>query len=126
MGFFSSFLKRFDSQVETGDHNPDDRLKTRYYKADLRKVLHEIESVLKKKGAVIGNVSAEHGELSATIKTPVNAFVVASIVTVRPFETALDFTVSTEMKRITGNYNVLADLIHSLYLEIDGKVPVIK
>ncbi|WP_163101266.1 cytosolic protein [Peribacillus alkalitolerans] len=126
MGLFSSFLKRFDSQVETGDHNPDDRLKTHYYKADLRKVLSEIEQVLKGKNAVIGTVSYDHGELSATIKSPMKAFVVASIVSVRPFETALDFTISTEMKKITGNYNVLADLIHSLYLEMDQRVPIKK
>jgi hypothetical protein len=126
MGLFSSFLKRFDSQVETGDHNSDERLKTHYYKADLRKVLNEIESVLKGKGAVIGTVSVEHGELSATIKSPVNAFVVASIVSVRPFETALDFTISTEVKKITGNYNVLADIIQSIYLEMDQKVSVRK
>jgi len=66
-------------------------------------------------------VSEERGEISAEVKKTRKAFVVATVVSIRPFDTAVDFNVSTETFLPT-DFGYSRGLVSTLYSELDGKL----
>ncbi|MFS0654615.1 cytosolic protein [Bacillus sp. 179-C3.3 HS] len=117
-------LKRYMSNhTETSDHHPVSELKSRYYKSTNSHVFQAVEAVLSQNERYqVTSVSAERGEISANIRKPKKAFLVATIISIRPFETAVDFNVTTETALPTdfgySQKNVLV-----LYEELDKQLP---
>ncbi|GGC93511.1 hypothetical protein GCM10007216_25280 [Thalassobacillus devorans] len=91
--FISKYLT---SHSETRENHEDEALQTHYYKTTKDKALQAVLEVFEGGEYNILSTSEEHGEVSVNYKGKKKAFIVASIVMVKPFRTAVDFSVSTE------------------------------
>jgi len=125
-----SFLTRvqafFTTNQETKENHDDPLLRSRYYKVNKQTALSSVQTVLsKQQGFSVSSVSEERGEISVHIKSRKKAFMVVTVVTVRPFETAIDFTVSTETP-LPFDFGFSRQIIIELYKELDKNLPVIK
>lgn len=115
----------FSTQQETREHHHDPLLRSRYYKANKKNAMVAIQEVLNQlDGFDIASVSEERGEMSVNIKRKKRAFMVVSVVTVRPFETAIDFTVTTETP-LPLDFGFSKAIILHLYQLLDQKLPKI-
>ncbi|WP_202078186.1 cytosolic protein [Caldalkalibacillus salinus] len=87
----------FSNRAETQEIHRDERLQTRYYKANLKKSLDAVDDLLKADARInVLSYSEDHGEITAEFLKPKKAFIVVSCITVFPFRTAVDFTVTTK------------------------------
>jgi hypothetical protein len=97
MKIFRTIQQFLSNHCETQENHNDPALQTRYYKTTNRTALNTIEQIISKQsGYKITSISKEHGELSVEISSPKKAFVVISVISVRPLETAVDFSVTYE------------------------------
>ncbi|MEF3085436.1 cytosolic protein [Bacillus altitudinis] len=117
-------LKRFISNhTETSDHHPVSELKSHYYKSTQTQAFQAVEAVLSRNDSYqVTSVSAERGEISANIRTPKKAFLVATVISIRPFETAVDFNVTTETALPT-DFGYSQKAVLSLYKELEKQLP---
>lgn len=119
---FSNKLKDFFSTYqETNEkhHIPD--LKSHYYKTTYKNALHSIQSIIEQTtGMTITSISEEHGEISVNIDHPKKAFLIVTVISVRPYETAVDFTVSTNTFLPT-DFGFSKKIIQQLYKKLDEK-----
>ncbi|MBU8684657.1 cytosolic protein [Bacillus haynesii] len=122
MSLFQNIQRFFSTHAETSDRHPSDELKSRYYKAASKEALNAVKEVLEGlDGCKVTSVSEERGEISAEVKKTRKAFVVATVVSIRPFDTAVDFNVSTETFLPT-DFGYSRGLVSTLYSELDGKL----
>lgn len=117
-------FKRFMSNhTETADEHPVSELKSHYYKSTNAQVFQAVEAMLSRSDSYqVTSVSAERGEISANIRLPKKAFLVATVISIRPFETAVDFNVTTETALPTDFGNSQKTVL-SLYDELDKQLP---
>ncbi|PCK20538.1 cytosolic protein [Bacillus pumilus] len=117
-------LKRFISNhTETSDHHPVSELKSRYYKSTNAQVFQAVKAILSRNNSYqVTSVSAERGEISANIQMPKKAFLVATVISIRPFETAVDFNVTTKTVLPT-DFGYSQKAVLSLYEELDEQLP---
>ncbi|MFJ5965212.1 MULTISPECIES: cytosolic protein [unclassified Bacillus (in: firmicutes)] len=117
-------MKQFISNhTETSDRHPVSELKSRYYKSTNKQVFEVVEAMLSRKDSFqVTSVSAERGEISAKIRTPKKAFIVATVISIRPFETAVDFNVTTETA-LPMDFGYSKKTVLSLYEELDKQLP---
>ncbi|WP_338527406.1 cytosolic protein [Bacillus sp. MAG717A] len=117
-------FKRFMSNhTETSDEHPVSKLKSHYYKSTNAQVFHAVEAILSRNDSYqVTSVSAERGEISANIRVPKKAFLVATVISIRPFETAVDFNVTTETALPT-DFGYSQKTVLSLYDELDKQLP---
>ncbi|MEH7651941.1 cytosolic protein [Bacillus safensis] len=117
-------FKRFMSNhTETSDEHPVSELKSHYYKSTNAQVFQAVEAMLSRNDSYqVTSVLAERGEISANIRLPKKAFLVATIISIRPFETAVDFNVTTETALPTDFGNSQKTVL-SLYDELDKQLP---
>jgi hypothetical protein len=127
MAMLMGFFGRFSSQIETSDRQKDDILKTHYYKGNFAKVFESVEKLFHEDADCrISTVSKEHGEIAVEIKKPFPCFLIVTIVSVKPLETAVDFNISTERFSILGNYPELKKRIYAYYERINQLHTLIK
>ncbi|WP_461201317.1 cytosolic protein [Anoxybacillus sp. TBDG-1] len=101
---------------ETFERHPDEQLKSRYYKTTQSAALQAVKEMFEQMdGCHIVAISAERGEISVSLTKGKKAFIVATIVSVRPFETAIDFSVTTETKWLPIDFGFSRQLIIRLY-----------
>lgn len=117
-------FKRFMSNhTETSDEHPVSELKSHYYKSTNAQVFQAVETILSRSDSYqVTSVSAERGEISANIRFPKKAFLVATVISIRPFETAVDFNVTTETALPT-DFGYSQKTVLSLYDELDKQLP---
>lgn len=97
MGAIRTIGQFFSNHCETGEKHEDPSLRTRYYKVTNGNAIKAIEELFSNEpGFKVTSVSKEHGELSVEASSPKKAFIVVSIISVRPYETAIDFSVTYE------------------------------
>lgn len=97
MAIRETFDKLFNNHSETKDKHWDQQLQTRYFKTTKDKAFQTVESYFRRKsGCEIIATSDEHGEISCNFKGRKKTFITATIVMVKPFRTAVDFSVTTE------------------------------
>lgn len=97
MSFRTTVAKFFTNHAETRDHHEDKSLQTRYYKTTKDKGLAFLEEYFSDTSKYTLNaISKEHGEISVYLKKGKKAFIVATVIMVRPFYTAIDFSITTE------------------------------
>lgn len=120
MSIIRDLFIRFSKQIETSDGQKDDTLKTHYYKATFNQLFQSVEDSFRQDADCrIMTVSKEHGEIAVEIKKPVPCFLIVSVVNVRPLETAVDFTISSEAFSLTGLYPLLRKRIQSNYQRLN-------
>ena len=118
----ANIFTRFKKQIETSDRNPDDALKTHYYKGTFNQIFQSVEKVFHDDAdCQVATVSKDHGEIAVEINKPIPCFLVVTIVSVKPLETAVDFNISSERFTLLGMYPQLKKRIVSYYEKI-GKL----
>ena len=117
-------FKRFmTNHTETSDEHPVSELKSHYHKSTNAQVFQAVETILSRNDFYqVTSVSAERGEISANIRLPKKAFLVATVISIRPFETAVDFNVTTETALPT-DFGFSQKAVLSLYDELDKQLP---
>lgn len=126
MSWLKTFTNRYSQQCESSEHHRDTELQTRYYKSNFEKTLRGVEEVFSNKQHYeIKSVSKEHGEILIHSKQSPRLDIIITIITVRPLETAVDFTVSTEKWSPMGINKVLKKQILAAYDALDQKLPSI-
>ena len=111
---------RYKKEIETTEEQRDKSLKTHYYKGNVNKIFEMIEQIISNDAdCTITTISKEHGEIAFEIQQPIPCFMVAAIVSTKPLETAVDFTISTEKISLLGVYPALRKRIISFYDRID-------
>lgn len=97
MAIRSKLGQVFSGHIETSDHHVDQRLQTRYYKTSKDKMMQELVHIFKHmKNCEVIAESPERGEISVNIHGRKLFYVVVTVVMVRPFRTAVDFSVSAK------------------------------
>ncbi|GAA0333359.1 hypothetical protein GCM10008967_25130 [Bacillus carboniphilus] len=125
MGVIKSFINRYQKQVETRDNHPDEYLQSHYYKAGTDKVFQTVEAwANSRKDFTVTSVSKEHGEIGVKLAKP-DSLLVITIISPRPFQTAVDFMISTDKSSIGGMFPALKRLIVQYYEELDKQLPYI-
>lgn len=122
MSFLKNLFTRFQKQCETAEGHLDQQLKTHYYKATYNQLFQSVENLLANDpNYKITSVSKEHGEIAVESVKDIKSFLIVTMISIKPLETAVDFNISTERFLLTGSYIPLKKQIVSLYERI-GKV----
>jgi len=97
MSLVQKLKKYFSNHAETRDHHEDPDLQTRYYKTTKDQALMIIENYITNSQIYeLNSISKTHGEISILKKKGKKLFIIASIIMVKPYETAIDFSVTSE------------------------------
>ncbi len=120
-------IKRFfNNHSETSDNHIDKSLKTRYYKASKNTVIQTVEDYFNSSPDFsIHARSDQHGEIGATSKRGKKVLVIATVVMVRPYHTALDFSVTTETP-VHIDFGHSNKIIRRVYQHVNEQLPEIE
>ncbi|GEL08562.1 DUF1499 domain-containing protein [Salisediminibacterium halotolerans] len=122
MGMKETLKKIFSTSAETGEKHPEEKYRTRYYKIMKDKAMQEIQTVINNKsGYDVTSVSEDHGEIIVNLKKGKKAFVVITVIMVRPYRTAVDVSVSTETV-FFSDFGFSRKVIEDIYNELDQKM----
>ncbi len=122
MSIFRKLANRYKKQCETNENHSDPELATRYYRTNTAQMIQSIEEIFKADRNVhIISTSAEHGEIAAEIKKDKTFFAIVTVVTVKPFETAVDINISTEQSSLAGTLPSLKKEVLSIYEKLSKK-----
>ncbi|WLR56106.1 hypothetical protein LC048_03895 [Mesobacillus subterraneus] len=126
MSLLKSVTGRYEKFSGTSENNRDEQLKTRYYKTNFNQMFQTVEDLLKADPSFkITSISKEHGEMSAELKGKLPAFLTATVVTTKPFETAVDLHISTEKFSLAGINPTLKQELLKIYDKLDSAHPFI-
>ncbi|WP_026560847.1 cytosolic protein [Metabacillus halosaccharovorans] len=121
MSFVNKIKDFFSTHQETRDkhYNPD--LQSRYYKTTNKKALQSVKELIEQNpGMTVTSVSEERGEMSVNIDRPRKAFLIVTVISVRPFETAVDLTATTNTVLPT-DFGYSKKIILDFYKKLDQK-----
>lgn len=111
---------RYKREIETSEKQRDESLVTHYYKGTANKIFEAVEQIISNDADCrITTISKERGEIAVEIHKPIPCFMIVTIVSTKPLETAVDFTISTEKVSLLGAYPALRKRIISFYDRID-------
>lgn len=97
MSFWKKLGKYFTNHAETRDHHFEKTLRTRYYRTTKDKGLKALENLFENSQTYeMNSISQNHGEISVLKTRGRKAFIVATVIMVRPHQTAIDFAFTTE------------------------------
>ena len=115
----------FSNRSETGERHQIEALKTHYFKATKEQAFTEAKSILQKhyKGEIVTN-SPERGEFVFQVKGPKKALIVVTVVTVRAYTTAVDFSVSSETP-LPVDFGFSKKVIETIYSDMKKKLTLI-
>ncbi|MEQ6375697.1 cytosolic protein [Bacillaceae bacterium S4-13-58] len=89
--------KYLSNHAETSDRSLQPELKTKYFKATKDQLFrHLIDQFSKSADYELIGSSEERGEISVYYKKKRKTFMVISVIMIRPYRTAVDFSVTTE------------------------------
>ncbi|WP_188453442.1 cytosolic protein [Virgibacillus oceani] len=118
--------KYFNNHAETSENHWDPTLTTRYYKTTKDKGLNTLEQFFKGSHEYrFNSLSKEHGEISVNVEKGKKAFIVATVIMVRPYQTAVDFSVTTE-SLLPFDFAYSTRLIQKLYTELNKELTLIE
>ncbi|GAB3065080.1 cytosolic protein [Virgibacillus ainsalahensis] len=125
MSFRNTINKYFNNHAETSENHEDTSLQTHYYKTTKDKGMGVLENFFTNTQKYkINSNSNEHGEISVVIKKGKKAFIVATVIMVRPYHTAIDFSVTTESV-LPFDFGYSTKVIQELYTQINKELPLI-
>ncbi|PBB06725.1 MULTISPECIES: cytosolic protein [Salimicrobium] len=116
--------KYFSDHAETRDHHPDSSLQTKYYKANKDEIFSIVEEMFQPPSIIKGS-SRERGELTVEYRDGRKAFVVVTIIMVRPYRSAVDFSVTTE-SALPFDFGYSHNLVSRFYEKLEDKLPVVE
>lgn len=126
MSLKKTFQPFISNHTETSENHYDEQLKSRYYKTTSKKALEIIRDMLLEiKGCEITSFSEERGEIGITFKKGLKVFGVISIISVRPFETAVDLSLTTETGFLPMDFGNSRKMILAIYEQVDKTLPYI-
>ena len=126
MSLLKSITGRYEKFSGTSENNRDEQLKTRYYKTNFNQMFQTVEDLLKADPSLkITSVSKEHGEISAELNGKLPAFLTATVITTKPFETAVDLHISTEKFSLSGINPALKQELVKIYEKLDRAHPFV-
>lgn len=119
-------MKTFLSKdQETSENHYDEALKSHYYKTTSKKAIEAVENAFaRQSGVSVTSVSEERGEITVVFEKPKKALMTVTIVSVRPYETAIDFNVSTDTK-LASDFGFSRKLIIESYEKLNKALPFI-
>jgi hypothetical protein len=121
MSFVNKLKDIFSTHQETRENHHNPELKSHYYKTTNKKALQSVKELIDQTpGMTVTSVSEERGEMSVNIDRPRKAFLIVTVISVRPFETAVDFTATTTTVLPT-DFGYSKKLITELYKKLDQK-----
>ncbi|SEO82220.1 hypothetical protein SAMN04488134_113112 [Amphibacillus marinus] len=121
MGFKETFNKYFNNHSETLEKHWDPNLRSKYYKTTKDKALDVVTQYFKRKpGCEVMATSKDHGEITINFKGKRKAFVIVTIIMVRPLQTAVDFSVTTEGSLFDLGFS--HNLITKFYQELKSEM----
>jgi hypothetical protein len=115
--------KYFSNHSETGEEHKDPQLVTHYYKAKHDELFKAVENMFSSPSEVVAT-SKERGEITVNYKGKRRAFIVATIIMVRPFRTAVDFSVTTDSGGPV-DFGFSRNLIVQFYEKLDSQFTTI-
>ncbi|MEN1968253.1 cytosolic protein [Lentibacillus sp. N15] len=125
MSVKQAFMKYFSNHAETGENHWDPALRTHYYKLTKDNGLKKIEAFFNHSDTYeVNAISNEHGEISVHVTKGRKAFVIITVIMVRPYRTAIDFAVTSE-SFLPFDFGYSSSLIQRLYHEFDNTFPLI-
>ncbi|VXB90495.1 conserved hypothetical protein [Bacillus sp. 349Y] len=122
MSGIKTLLKRFQSECETSDKQEEEVLQTHYYKSMQSGTFNAVLELFSSSQYDILSESKDRGEITIRKNGTPQLFIVATVIGVRPLETAVDFKLSTDKGKILGTYSVLKAQIKNYYDVLDGKL----
>jgi hypothetical protein len=122
---FRKLQNLMENHAETSEQHVDERLRTHYFKVNKSEVMNVLKQILDEDTNFTElGLSVERGEVTFEVRQPKNAFVVVSVVTVRPNHTAVDLNVSTESV-LPFNFGYNQRLVTSIYENLKQRLPLI-
>ncbi|WP_026690628.1 hypothetical protein [Alteribacter aurantiacus] len=122
MGFKDTMQKYISTHTETREKHPDEKLQTHYYKSSKDKVMKEVQAMInQRQGLQVQSVSEERGEIIARADSGKKVFLVATVIMVRPYRTAVDFSVTTDTA-LPVDFGYSRKLIYELYKNLNGRL----
>ncbi|SHG84466.1 cytosolic protein [Ornithinibacillus halophilus] len=117
--------KYLNNHAETSENHWDPNLKTKYYKTTKDKALRILEDYYKNaKEFEIQSVSEEHGEIGLKLVKGKKAFIIVTVIMVRPFQTAVDFSITTE-SILPFDFGYSHRLVKQLYEQVNKDLPLL-
>lgn len=112
----------FSTQTETRENHINEQLKSRYYKTTTKKAIEAIKTIIHQEdGLTVKSVSEEHGEIAVEVRKGKKAFMIITVISVRPFETAVDFSVTTETV-LPSDFGYSRKLIFKMYEKLNKQL----
>lgn len=125
MSIKTTLARFFTNHAETRDYHEDKQLQTRYYKTTKDKGLQFLESYFINSNTFkLNALSKDHGEISVISTKGKKVFIVATVIMVSPFNTAIDFSVTTE-SIIPMDFGYSNRLIQRLYEDIGKELQLV-
>jgi hypothetical protein len=113
----------FSNRTETGERHQTVSLRTRYYKANKSKAMKMAKDLIESDPRIrLLDYSDDHGEITAEFIKPKKAFMVVSIITVFPFSTAIDFTITTNTFILPIDWGFSRREVQNLYKKLDQQL----
>ncbi|TFJ94116.1 cytosolic protein [Lentibacillus salicampi] len=126
MSFRQTIARYFSDHAETNDVHIDPSLQTHYYKTTSEKGINMLENLFQSDPKYrINAISKDRGEISSAIVKGKKAFLVATVIMVRPYRTAIDFSVTTE-SMLPVDFGYSYKVIQELYSYADKELPLIE
>ncbi|WP_405102475.1 cytosolic protein [Oceanobacillus sp. FSL H7-0719] len=126
MSIRSNIKKYFDNHAETKDNHEDATLRTHYYKTSKDKAFNVIETFIQNSQKYeLNATSKEYGELSLNVIKGKKAFIVIAIIMTKPYQTAIDISVTTEAL-LPFDFGYSNKIIAKLYEQFNRELPLIK
>lgn len=110
MGMLSRLI---ESHVETRDHHPEPRLKTRYFKTTKLKLLNACREWIEQERFLTRlDQSEERGEIAVQVSGKRKGLLVITIISVNPIRTAVDVSFTVDRGLNLGYGQALCDLLY--------------
>ncbi|WP_217586938.1 cytosolic protein [Lentibacillus saliphilus] len=123
MSFRQTIAKYFSNHAETRDKHEDPALQSHYYKATKDQALAKLEELFSNKQLYdLNAISKEHGEISVYTKKGKKVFIITTVIMVRPFQTAIDLSVTSESV-LPFDFGYSNKVIKQLYDTLDQQLP---
>lgn len=122
MKFRDKLGKYLGKHAETRDDHVDPTLITRYYRTTKIRGLKTLEELFSNsKVYKFNSLSESHGEISLIKQKGKKAFIVITVIMVRPNKTAVDFSVTTE-SLLPFDFGYSSRLIQTLYEQVNKEL----
>ncbi len=123
MSLFQKAKNFFSTHSETSDSHSDEQLRSRYYKTNTKNALKVVQDILSHMdGYKVTSVSEERGEISVSVSKGKKALIIVTIITIRPFETAIDFSVLTDTAVLPTDFGFSKRVILNMYEQLDKQL----